>query len=273
MNHWEPLFPHMTELPGSHIELISHPYYYPSIAIEIAIIQQHRFAFYYWAKWTHGLPYQKFITKSAPPTLISFDWHQDLACIQDPVDLEKLESDDLQDVALFTWFRLNPFNDNHIRSAAYLNMIGDIYLLTKQGYKEQSYNTFNDKFGNIHHIYTYKKFDELLKTLLKSDTEVIYFDIDLDYFIESDDVCGDKVKGISSEEEILSLLDISSDFMQWIFPRLGGMTIATEPKWCGGIANSNYILNVINYGLFESSLLSKKGYWRHQKSLEEEEEE
>jgi hypothetical protein len=37
------------------------------------------------------------------------------------------------------------------------------------------------------------------------------------------------------EKDLLSLLDINSGFMQWIFKRMAGMTIATEPKWCGGL--------------------------------------
>ncbi len=263
----------MHELPGSYCQGTIHPYYLHAISCPIAIVQQHRFVFYYWLKWAKELPYKKFITQNAPPALISFDWHRDIHEIQNSADLKRLNSDNLTDVALFTWFRLNPNNDGHILSAAYLNMIGDIYRLIKQGDDDSVVDKYEDMFGNIHHIFIHKSLNDLYRNLKVADTEVFYFDIDLDYFIESDNSAGFGVKSIASEEEIFSTLDVNSDFMRLIFPRLGGMTIATEPKWCGGLINSNYFLDGLNYSLFDGSLLSKDCYWRHRKDLQETEEE
>ncbi len=58
------------------------------------------------------------------------------------------------------------------------------------------------------------------------------------------------------DQDILSLLDIDSEFMQWIFKRMKGMTIATEPKWCGGLINSNKIYKI--HCLIISYLVKKK---------------
>ncbi len=262
MNYWEPIFPGMTELPGSYCQTIFHPRYYRLTQVDIAIVQQHRFAFYYWLKWAKEAPYKKFITQERPPTLISLDWHRDNRTIQSSEDLEKLNQDDFHDVALFTWFRLNPLNDGHIESAAYLNAIKDIYAVVKQG-DQDSTESFNDKFGNPHNFHINKNVDDVIEKLTQSDIEAVYLDIDLDYFIESDDTCGDKVKEIASHEDIFSLLNPSSTLMEWILPRFSGMTIATEPKWCGGLIHSNYFLDGINGTLFDSSLLTPNCYWTH----------
>ncbi|MCG3717659.1 hypothetical protein L5F50_00545 [Aliarcobacter butzleri] len=65
------------------------------------------------------------------------------------------------------------------------------------------------------------------------------------------------------DQDILSLLNIDSEFMQWIFKRMEGMTIATEPKWCGGLINSNKIYKILDNTLFNNQLFSKKEEWKH----------
>jgi hypothetical protein len=65
------------------------------------------------------------------------------------------------------------------------------------------------------------------------------------------------------DKDILSLLDINSDFMKWIFERMEGMTIATEPKWCGGLRNSNKLYNLVDNTLFDFQLFSKQAKWKH----------
>ncbi len=67
------------------------------------------------------------------------------------------------------------------------------------------------------------------------------------------------------EKDILSLLDANSDLMKWIFERMKGMTIATEPKWCGGLSNSNKIYNILDTALFHPQLFSKRAVWKHLK--------
>jgi hypothetical protein len=59
------------EPPGCMREILLHPYY-TNTCIELSLFQEHRFAFYYWLKWSNEI---------APviPSLITYDWHQDLA--------------------------------------------------------------------------------------------------------------------------------------------------------------------------------------------------
>lgn len=50
--------------------------------------------------------------------------------------------------------------------------------------------------------------------------------------------------------------------MQWIFHRLHGITIATEPEHTGGLIESNRLLSLINNIWFKPSLFTKRpGKW------------
>ncbi|MDA3915675.1 MAG: hypothetical protein PF690_01695 [Deltaproteobacteria bacterium] len=99
-------------------------------SIEVALMMEHRFVFYYWFKWSK----YRFSQNDIAPALISIDWHQDLCspCENERYDLEQLNDNSYYNVAKFSWDQLNPLNDGHILSAAYLNFIGDIYVLCKQ---------------------------------------------------------------------------------------------------------------------------------------------
>jgi hypothetical protein len=46
--------------------------------------------------------------------------------------LNALNVQDGQEVAAFNWASLSSNNDDHIRAAAYLNLIGDVYMLCRQ---------------------------------------------------------------------------------------------------------------------------------------------
>ncbi|WP_337263987.1 MULTISPECIES: UPF0489 family protein [unclassified Serratia (in: enterobacteria)] len=114
-------------------------------SVEVAIGQDHRFAFFYWLKWAK--------TKDSlilPVTLISLDWHQDLAapCGLECDWLKGLNTDNFREVAFFCWDRLHSFNDGHILAAAYLNIIDDIHVVQKQN--ESSIEHFEDAVGRDH---------------------------------------------------------------------------------------------------------------------------
>lgn len=64
------------------------------------------------------------------------------------------------------------------------------------------------------------------------------------------------------EEEIKKMLDKDNPLIQWIFERLKGITIATEPEHCGGLLKSNKFLNLISETYFESELFSPDCSWK-----------
>lgn len=65
-----------------------------------------------------------------------------------------------------------------------------------------------------------------------------------------------------SNKNIEEMLNHETPLMQWIFQRLQGITIATEPEHTGGLLKSNKLLNLINNIWFKPSLFtSRPGKW------------
>ena len=247
--------------PGSACDNIDHPSG-RNDAIEVALMREHRFAFYYWYKWWKKT--NRELSDYKAPPLISIDWHRDLCqpCDSEKFDMDELSLQSYKEIAQFCWYKLNPLNDGHILSAAYLNIIGDIFVLCKQN-EEEIEPPFTDKWGSVHNVKCYRTPRDLFNDLKKINNYNIYFDIDLDYFTESKDPCGGGDVKLMTEIEIMSILNPNSDLMKWLFERMDGMTIATEPEFCGGLTNSNKIYNCIDKILFNSSLFSKKSNWHH----------
>ena len=146
--------------PGTYLEEIAHPGD-KSKTIELAIFKEHRFAFYFWNRWSFDLP-----DSSKPPTLITIDWHRDFAppSSGEQEKLNKLNLSDPEEVAKFIWSGLDTHNDSHLLSAAYLNIIDDVILL--KNYGDQAENTYVDSDGNNHMISEFKLFESFEKQYL-----------------------------------------------------------------------------------------------------------
>ena len=235
--------PHYIVPPGSAKQILSHPFLRRGVT-ELAIFQEHRYAFFYWLKWTREN------TDCKPPCLVSLDWHQDLCypCETEKKWLSELDQSNDGEVALFSWAKLAGNNDGHILSAAYLNIIGDIYVHCRQGTFESNWEDeeFIDINGNKHTIKKFKTHKELEDCLLASNETKVYFDIDLDFFTLNNPYNGKGKKFTYMEkEEMQNILSISNPLTQWIFERLCGFTIATEPKHCGGLLKSNKLLDIM----------------------------
>jgi len=227
-------------------------------AIEVALMKEHRFAFYYWYKWA------KVSCFESPPALVSIDWHQDLCtpCGTEKQELDNIDLNSFLEVARFSWEGLNPLNDGHILAAAYLNLVGNVYVLCKQEIHDPV-STLIDTYGNSHIVFCFHDKSALLRKLKESNEESIYLDIDLDYFTESPDPCGGGELTVMSKSHIENVIEPTSTFMQWCFQRMLGMTIATEPKFCGGVKNSNFIFDTVDSKLFSLPLFGSKVEWAH----------
>ncbi len=91
------------------------------------------------------------------------------------------------------------------------------------------------------------------------DDHNIFLDIDLDYFIHGKgNVFYPGTFEPYSEAEIKAVIDPQSSVFDYLLPRLDGLTIAQEPSYCGGIANSCSILKVVNSQLFDG-----QNNWKH----------
>jgi hypothetical protein len=79
---------------------------------------------------------------------------------------------------------LSDINDSHILSAAYLDIINDVWILCRQGTFESHWEDqyIEDYKGKKHTIRKFKTEEALREALLLSDVQDTFFDIDLDYF-------------------------------------------------------------------------------------------
>lgn len=253
---WRDILP-----PGSATSILPHPADPIGRAVEAAVFQEHRFAFYFWAKWALESRQKR---RSAPiPDLVTLDWHQDLAAPSsvEQEDIAALDLSELDAVGLFAWMRLNPLNDGHILAAAYAGLIGDIYVLCK--YEDAHLEEFADAAGRIHRTVVCHTLDELLAAI--PERKPLYFDVDLDYFTESDeDMGGGEDVRLVADEEVRAIFDPGGPLLRTVLPRISGFTVAMEPTWCGGARPSHHLFGLLDAALFDPPLLHPEAAWRRE---------
>ena len=253
---YENIQPHNCNPPGTFTAPVSHPNG-SDRTIEKAVIMEHRFAFFFWMKWHNQLAEKRDLKK--PPTLLTIDWHRDLAPPpnEQKKQLQELDQSNLSDVANYIWAQFEQTNDGHILCTAWLNLIGDIILLKNSA--ETMQDTFVDKDGDEHTIYEFRYYNEFEEFMLQREYEHYFFDVDLDYFIH-----GKGSRHYSedferySDDEICSVVNSQSPAFQHFLPKVEGLTIAQEPGYCGGILNSCHIMNVFHEQLFDDH-----DSWKH----------
>lgn len=238
--------------PGTYLEMLDHPSG-DSRTMELAIFKEHRFAFYFWNRWTNNLN-----TLSAP-TLITIDWHRDMAPPSgvEKEALEQLSRTEVDKVSEFIWSKLDSHNDSHVLSAAYLNIIGDILLL--KNYGDETESVYRDYQNNKHLIREFREPKHLERAVAEQQSGPYYLDLDLDFFVKGK-IFSHQMKEVEpySREEIAELIDPDSKLFQTLFQKLEGITMATEPRYCGGILKSNRILKHVMKQLFTDDL-----QWKH----------
>lgn len=254
---YENVEPLQCDPPGTYREVIPHPGGYDQ-NIEKAVIMEHRFAFFFWMKWRNTLREEKRLRQPAP-TLVTIDWHRDLAPPGEDQKEQLLELDqsNLSDISNYVWARFDQTNDAHILCATWLNLVGDVILLKNSA--SQMQHTVTDHRGNQHNIYEFRAFDQFQDFMLDREDKNIFFDIDLDYFIHG--------KGSEfysedfsrySDEEIKQIINPRHPVFNHILPKIDGLTLAQEPGYCGGIRNSCHIMEVLHSQLFDD-----QKQWKH----------
>lgn len=220
--------------------------------IELAIFRDHRFSFYYWMKWARK-------SDGAPPALVTIDWHRDLAppSEADQKALDRISEAGLPEIWRFTETELDPHNDAQVLSAAWLNLIGDIVLLKNYGMKQEE--TCSDRNGDMHRILEFEIYESFSAEILSRDDHRIYLDIDLDYFVKNK-VAPHQRKDVRlyADKEIREIINPDNKLFRYLFNRIEGITIATEPRYCGGIGNSSHLLKVVLERLFTPGM-----DWKH----------
>lgn len=228
-----------------------------SKTIQLAAFHEHRFAFYYWLKWTNKL-------KGSVPSIVTFDWHQDLCPpYKDKIaGLKDLDTDNIGEVAYYSWAELEHTNDVQIYSAALLNKIKNVYVICRQDTSRGKNMTIKDFKGNKHHVYIFHSIEEFEAKAGAFDEDEIYLDIDLDYFtLANPPSMSGLIKGKNytylKKKEIENLFCASRPAMKWILNRLQGFTIAMEPDFCGGLKKSNQLFHILENIFFTAPLFNK----------------
>jgi len=109
---------------------------------------------------------------------------------------------------------------------------------------------FHDKDGREHKVYCYEKRDGFVEKV-SSFSDNIHLDIDLDYFVDKKiDADGHETIELSHDDREYDVLNDSCELMKHLRGRLFSLTIAREPEHCGGVRNSNEILERISSKLF-----------------------
>ncbi len=245
----------ITHPPPNVVEqILDHPTGIDKV-IELGLFNEHRFSFYFWAKWN--------IKLEKAPNLITFDWHQDLAYPEDKekAELAKIELTKLEEVSFYSWNHLNLLNDNHILSAAYLDLINDIWVVCKQdnGFEERELIDFK---GKKHKIMLFKTEKELYKSINEEEINSLFFDIDIDFFTVENSTSNDKdFYSYIKAGKMNKTFSIESDLIKWIFYRVEGITIALEPEHTGGIDKSIEFLRKLEDFWFSNSIGNNKCNW------------
>lgn len=240
--------------PGTYSSFVKHPFFRKE-ALEAGIVHEHRFAFTFWNKWRRESHHLETLQ---PPALVSIDWHQDLQhpSIAEKESLLALNTSDETEVALFAWTQLNPVNDGQILAAAWLDIVGDVIVLCKQGRPEKfKFKTRN----NLRQVKVFHDTSKFIRALAK--TADVILDIDLDYFIGIDG--GEPTMALTSKAEMERLLHPKEKLLKILAPKLKGITVALEPKHCGGIRNAHKLFGRLNSLMFDNTLLSEQARWRH----------
>jgi len=248
-------FEYNTKPPNSIEHILGHPTGKDK-AIELALFNDHRFSFYYWAKWKQEL--------TDVPDLITFDWHQDLAypSDEDKTELANININDLSEFSFYSWARLNPLNDNHILSAAYLDLINNIWVVCKQdnGFEEREIIDLN---GKKHKIKLFKTAEELYERIILEEINSVFFDIDIDFFTIENSTSNDKeYYSYIKAKDIKKLFSIKSNLIKWILNRIEGLTIALEPEHTGGLIKSINLFSIIEKLWFSKSSNSNSVIWK-----------
>jgi hypothetical protein len=230
----------------------------------VGIVYEHRFAFYFWGLYS--------LEKDSSPVLITIDAHDDVGVPNEviPDDLDNLNIQNRLELGLFSWLRLRSLNDAHILPALYLDFFSDVYVLLNDRKDSATFKPFrttqqqSDRNDRTHTVKFYQDSGKLLDDL-PPDCPV-FLDIDLDYFSVSNPQAGSVLgsENLVSDEEIKSTLSIDGPLLMPIFDRIVGLTIALEPKYCGGLVNSLHVLDILNEELFEGTLCTDCCKWKKQ---------
>lgn len=213
------------------------------------------------------------------PDLIFFDRHDDARELNDNVIeiVKNLDKDDERKFWNFVEFDATPLDDNWVCLAMELNLVNNIVVF---GNKENDNiakmpkmnlptsrfpsnpkpsSKYVDCFGRSHILFSFSDCFDLNDALEKSNADIdkivsgsgdshCILDFDLDCFSDGN-VCWseEKIKSFCSSQQLKNLVDFAPI-----------ITICREPECCGGLYQSNKILEYLDKYLFNGSIGANK---------------
>jgi hypothetical protein len=259
------------DAPGSITTFLAHPCpaYRNKVAVQLGIVIEHRFAFCHWLRMKQELLRKLQCGDDAAfaaPDLVSFDWHDDSGTPDDydETQLKQLNQADENEVALFAWAGLSPINDGHIRPAVWLNAIGNVYIVTNDGWDDDERDEMiRDRFGKDHGMFFCRTPREFAKVFGRTTTGAgVVWDLDLDYLTCPVPVPDQQYTHILSNRQIKSRISPRSPWMQLILENLQGVTVALEPEYTGGLSQSLHLIRQWERTFFTASVFEKHCSWR-----------
>jgi hypothetical protein len=257
---WE-LYP-----PGVESAIVESPMLKEVMSCRIGLVHGHRFAFYFWSKF--DLDYSKAAVscKDTKPLLVSIDFHDDVGVESSlkKAELEALNRSSDAELGFYCWLRLPQLNDGQILPALYLNYFSDAFILHKQDSGSWRDVKTVDQLGREHSIRYFREAESLVEAVESAESQPIYLDVDLDYFVSKSSSDRIGAGQLVPENEIRKTLKLTRNPMSSIYPRLVGLTIAIEPRYCGGLKNSLFTLGILNDEFFGGTLLTDDTRWNRQ---------
>lgn len=199
------------------------------ISKPVSMVFDHRLVLASWILWKD--------IKNKPLNLLTFDAHRDLCSENDTIQImEHIEKTTKEKLDLRVFELLDVNNDTHINMACELGVFDSVFVIS---------NDFSDEdyCVNKSRIKVFKELDDCIVDILSKSFYIL--DIDLDYFFDKDD-CTNSFQ--FNELRLKSFLEKKT-----IFPNnLVGITIAIEPRYCGGIVNAINVYEKIEKKLFSA---------------------
>jgi hypothetical protein len=261
--------------PGCASDFVELPFppYRKRQAVEVGIMIEHRFAFYYWLKCKQMLQKNRYTNERVedevfvPPDLVTWDWHNDVAVPSDFIESEliQLNQTDEEEVALFCWAGLRQLNDGHILPALWLNALGNVYVIQKQHQDCRSENySCVDRFGNEHHVLYFRSLKDFPGTFERTNSHAgVIWDVDMDYFTQGRSVADQCYTPSLSGDKISAMLLPTTPWMPLILRDLKAITLALEPQYTGGLSKSLELYRHWESAPFALPLFNKNCRWRN----------
>lgn len=193
----------------------------------ISMSFDHRLALTSWFLWERVL--------NKHPNLITFDAHRDLTEENELKRIMKqIDNSSMKTLDPCIFEMLDRRNDTHINMACNLGVLKNVFVIS---------NDLSDDDYCIHKSRV-RVFDDLVDSIISIMSKEDYIlDIDLDYFFDKSD---DTNLFCLNESRLQSFLE-----KKLVFPNnLVGITVAIEPRYCGGIVNAIRVYEKIEHKIF-----------------------